>query len=59
MLYHLFTDWVDLLSVNSYTYGLYINAFRACHCLHTHPQDFYTDPEAEGSDSDDESDEDP
>jgi hypothetical protein len=27
--------------------------------LHTHPQDFYTDPEAKCSDSDDESKEDP
>jgi hypothetical protein len=58
MLYHPFTDWADLLSVDGHTYKLYIDAFRAYHHLHTHPQDFYTDPEAECSDSDNESDED-
>src|SRR5208282_1952129 len=59
MLHHPFTDWADLLLVDSQAYGSYIDAFRACHCSHTHPQDFYTDPEAECSDSDDESNEDP
>jgi hypothetical protein len=58
MLHHPFTDWADLLSVNDHVYRSYIDAFQACHRSHTHPQDFYTDPEAECSDSDDESDED-
>ena len=55
MLHHPFTDWADLLSVDSRAYGSYIDAFRACIQLHTHPQDFYTDLEAECSDLDDES----
>ena len=59
MLYHLFTDWVDLLLVNSQAYRLYIDAFQACHHSHMHPQDFYIDPEAECLDSDNKSDEDP
>ena len=62
MLYHPFTDWADLLSVDSQIYGSYIDAYQACYCSHTHPQDFYTDPEdpeAEYSDSDNESEEDP
>jgi hypothetical protein len=52
MLYHLFTDWADLLSVNGQAYGLYINVFRACKRLYTHPRDFYTNVEAECFDSD-------
>src|ERR1700726_1071684 len=59
MLYHPFTDWADLLSVDSQIYGSYIDAYQACCHSHTHPQDFYTDPEAECSDSDNESEEDP
>jgi hypothetical protein len=50
MLHHPFVDWIDLLS---------IDAFRACNQLHTHLQDSYTDLEAESSDLDDESEEDP
>jgi len=38
---------------------LYINAFQACHCSYTHPQDFYIDPEAECLDSDNKSNKDP
>jgi ATP-dependent exoDNAse (exonuclease V) alpha subunit len=59
MLHHPFVDWIDLLSIDGQVYGSYIDAFQACHHSHTHPQDFYTDPEAEFSDSDDESEEDP
>jgi hypothetical protein len=59
MLHHPFVDWKDLLSVDGQVYGSYIDSFRACVQSHTHPQDFYTDPEAERSDSDDDSDEDP
>ena len=59
MLHHPFTDWADLLLVDGWAYGSYIDAFRICDQLHTHLQDFYIDPEAEYLDSDDESDEDP
>jgi hypothetical protein len=59
MLYHLFIDWADLLLVDGQAYGSYIDAFRACHCSHTHPQDFYIDLEAKCLNLDDESDEDP
>jgi hypothetical protein len=59
MLHHPFVDWTDLFSVDGQTYGSYIDAFWACSRSHAHPQDFYTDPEAECSDPDDESEEDP
>jgi hypothetical protein len=59
MLYHLFVDWKDLLSVDGQMYKLYINAFRAYNHSYTHPQDFYIDLEAESKDSDNESDGDP
>src|SRR5439155_27224117 len=59
MLHHPFEGWEDLLTVDGQAYGSYIDAFRACKRLHTHPEDFYTDPEADVSDSEDESDEDP
>ena len=55
MLYYLFTDQLDLLLVKNKTYSLYIKAFQACKQLHTHPQDFYTDLEEEGLDSDSDS----
>ena len=55
MLHHPFVDWPDLLSVEDVTYGSYIEAFRACKRLHTHPQDFYDDLEGKGSDSDSDS----
>src|SRR5580700_5119386 len=59
MLYYPFTDWADLLSVDSQIYRSYIDAYQACCHSYTYPQDFYTDPEAEYSDSDNESEEDP
>ena len=59
MLHHPFVDWNDLLSVDSQVYESYIDAFQACIQLHTHPQDFYTNPKTECSDSDNESEEDP
>jgi hypothetical protein len=59
MLHHPFVDWKDLLLVDGQDYRSYVDAFRACIQSHTHPQDFYTDPEAECSDSDDDGDEDP
>jgi hypothetical protein len=58
MLHHPFVDYADLLTVDGQVYGSYIEAFRACHCSHTHPQDFYTDPEPESEASDSESNED-
>jgi hypothetical protein len=55
MLYHLFTDWPDLLSVENKTYRSYIEVFRACKRVHTHLEDFYDNPEGEGSVSDSDS----
>ncbi|EXU94545.1 PIF1-like helicase, partial [Metarhizium robertsii] len=60
MLHHPFVDWDDLLTVDGRVYGSYIDAFRACRRSHTHPEDFYTDPDPdpESGASDAESDED-
>ena len=58
MLHHPFTDWVDLLTVDGQAYESYTDAFQACSHSHTHPQDCYTDLEAESEASDD-SEEDP
>ena len=55
MLHHPLTDWQDLLLVENETYASYIEAFRACRRLCTHHEDFYDDPEGEGSDSDSDS----
>jgi hypothetical protein len=44
MLHHPFIDWTDLLMVDGWAYGSYIDAFRACSLSHNHPEDFYTDP---------------
>jgi ATP-dependent DNA helicase PIF1 len=52
MLYYLFQGWDDLLTVDNQAYRLYIDAFKACKCSYTYPEDFYTDLEA---DTDDES----
>jgi ATP-dependent DNA helicase PIF1 len=56
MLHHPFQRFTDLLSFDSCDYGSYIDAFRACKRLHTHPDDFYTDLEADGQDTDSDSD---
>ncbi len=58
MLHYPFVKWADLLSLDGQTYETYVNAFRACKNSHAHPPDFYTDPEAEGSVSGDDSDDD-
>lgn len=58
MLHHPFVDWNDLLVVDGQLYGSYIDAFRACSRSHGHLQDFYTDPEADHPDSDDDAAED-
>ena len=47
MLHHPFTDRTGLLAVDGCVYGSYLEAFRACQRLHTHPDDFYTDPVAD------------
>lgn len=39
-------------------YGFYTNAFRTCCHLHTHPEDFYTDPEPESKTLDEKSEDD-
>ena len=45
--------------VDGQVYGSYIDAFRACSRSHSHPQDFYTDPDKEDEGhSDSETDED-
>ncbi|KIX04030.1 uncharacterized protein Z518_07583 [Rhinocladiella mackenziei CBS 650.93] len=53
MLHHPFTDWPDLLSVENESYGSYIDAFRACRRLQTHPPDFYDDPSDSNSGDED------
>ena len=58
MLHHPFVSWINLLSMDGQTYGSYIDAFQACNESHSHPQDFYTDLEAEDPDTDNESEED-
>ena len=57
MLHHPFQQPTDLLSFDRCDYGSYVDAFQACVRLHTHPDDFYTDPVADDpdTDSDDES----
>jgi hypothetical protein len=54
MLHHPFERFTDLLSFDGCDYGSYIDAFRACRRLHAHPDDFYTDPVADGQDTDSE-----
>ena len=49
MLHHPFVDGTGLLSVDSRTFGAYINAFRSCNRLHTYSQDFYMDLEVKFS----------
>ena len=56
MLYHPFVDWADLLSVDDQVYGSYIDAFQACSRLHSHPEDFYTDPDNEDDNTDSDTD---
>jgi hypothetical protein len=54
MLHHPFERLTDLLSFDGSDYGSYTDAFHACRRLHTHPDDFYTDLEANGQDTDNE-----
>ena len=48
MLYYLFERFTDLLSLDGYDYGSYIDAFRAYRRLYAHLDDFYTDLVANG-----------
>jgi hypothetical protein len=57
MLHHPFTIPTDLLAFDGCVYGSYIDAFRACRRLHTHPDDFYTDPVADDQATESEDDE--
>jgi ATP-dependent DNA helicase PIF1 len=57
MLHHPFQQLTDLLSFNGCDYGSYPDAFYACQRLHTHPDDFYTDPATDDQDTDSEDDE--
>ena len=50
MLYHLFIDQSDLLSVNNIVYKSYINAFQSCQLLYYHLKDFYIDQDKESKD---------
>jgi ATP-dependent DNA helicase PIF1 len=52
MLHHPFERLTDVLSFDGSDYGSYTDAFRACRRLHTHLDDFYTDLEADGQDTD-------
>ena len=49
MLHHPFADWPDLLSVVDVVRS-YIDI--SCKQLHTHPPDFYNDPEGDGFEED-------
>jgi ATP-dependent DNA helicase PIF1 len=52
MLHHPFQCSTDLLSFDGCVYGSYVDAFRACGRLHTHLDDFYTDPVTDDPDTD-------
>ncbi len=56
MLHHPFVHVDELLSVNGVAYSSYQEAFTACCQHHSHPEDYYIDPEPEteeSADSDD------
>jgi hypothetical protein len=50
MLHHPFEHFTDLLSFDGYDYVSYADAFYACQRLHTHTDDFYTDPTSDDED---------
>lgn len=56
MLHHPFVDWEDLLIIEGQAYESYTDAFRACSQLHSHPEDFYTDPDTEPGNPDSDAD---
>ena len=53
MLHHPFEEWKDLLTIDGHTHDDYPAAFEACSSQHTHPEDFYVDPEGSDDESDD------
>ena len=60
MLHHPFTSTSDLLSFDGRQFDSYAEAFAACRAAHSHPADYYDDPDVpEDSDSDEEPDVEP
>ena len=51
MVHHPFVNDADLLTVDGQIYESYTEAFQACCRSHTHPEDFYTDPDVESAES--------
>ncbi len=51
MLHHPFVHVEELLSVNGVAYSCYQEAFTACCQHHSHPEDYYVDPELETEES--------
>jgi hypothetical protein len=47
MLHHPFTSVEELFSVDGVAYPTYQEAFTACRQHHSHPEDYYADPEAD------------
>jgi ATP-dependent DNA helicase PIF1 len=47
MLHHPFDHVEELLSVDDVVYSSYREAYTACRQHHSHPDDYYTDPEAD------------
>ena len=59
MLHHPFVHVDELLSVNGVAYSSYQEAFTACCQHHSHPEDYYVDPEPDAEESADSDDDDP
>ncbi len=51
MLHHPFVHVDELLSVNGVAYSSYQEAFTACCQHHSHPEDYYVDPEPDAEES--------
>jgi hypothetical protein len=56
MLYHPFEHFDELLSVERVAYLSYKDAFIACCRYHSHPEDYYVDPEPDDDDLPDDDD---
>jgi hypothetical protein len=52
MLHHPFVDIDELLSVDGVAYSCYQEAFTACYQHHSHPEDYYIDPEPDAEELD-------
>ena len=57
MLHHPFVHIDELLSVDGVAYSCYQEAFTACYQHHSHPEDYYIDPEPDAEELDDGDDE--